>query len=36
MIEFIVGVCVGYFCRPLVSVIITIITDTWHKYQQSK
>ena len=36
MIDFIAGVCVGYFCRPVVAVIITMITDAWQKYQQNK
>jgi len=36
MIEFIAGICVGYFCRPVVAVVITAITDVWQKYQQNK
>lgn len=34
MISFIIGVCIGYFCRPLVSFVIEIIKAIWAKYQQ--
>ncbi|MBU2704116.1 hypothetical protein Ga0466249_005269 [Sporomusaceae bacterium BoRhaA] len=36
MINFVIGVCVGYFCRPAVAIVINFITDTWKKYQSSK
>lgn len=36
MIEFLVGVCVGYFCRPVVAFVISFISDAWKKYQQGK
>ena len=36
MIEFILGVCVGYFCRPLVAVVINLIADMWKRYQKNR
>jgi len=36
MVEFIAGVCVGYFCRPFVAGIINMTTAAWQKYQQNK
>ncbi|HMM19712.1 MAG TPA: hypothetical protein PKA10_03160 [Selenomonadales bacterium] len=36
MVEFVAGVCVGYFCRPAVEFVITFIADTWKKYQAKK
>lgn len=33
MIEFIAGVCVGYFCRPVVAIAIDFVTDMWKKIQ---
>lgn len=34
MIEFIAGVCVGYFCRPVVTIAINFVTETWKKFQE--
>ena len=33
MIDFIAGVCFGYFCRPVVEVIIKVMTNAWKNYQ---
>lgn len=33
MIEFILGVCVGYFCRPVVAVAIDFIVELWNRYK---
>ncbi|MDD4601150.1 hypothetical protein SDC9_13750 [bioreactor metagenome] len=33
MISFIIGVCIGYFCRPFVALIIDLITHAWAIYK---
>jgi|GEM_PF-3362979 hypothetical protein len=33
MIGFIIGVCIGYFCRPLVTLFFELIARLWARYK---
>jgi hypothetical protein len=34
MIEFAAGVCVGYFCRPVVAAAAHFVADTWKRFRE--
>ncbi|MPN45334.1 hypothetical protein SDC9_192901 [bioreactor metagenome] len=33
MIGFIIGICIGYFFRPLVTLILELIIKLWVRYK---